>query len=156
MQTVLHELVALLIASVPTIVIFLLLHFYLRGILYRPLGKLLAERHARTDGQFDIARRTIALAGQKLTEYEAILREARAAMYRDIEDRRVRALAERAELLAAARARAEAARRAAELELEREMAQARSQLEAGAESLATDIYQAVLGRRPMVNPGVGA
>ncbi len=156
MQTVLHELGNLLLASVPTIIIFLLLHFYLRRVFYRPLGRMLAERRARTEGQFEAARRMIALAEQKLTEYETTLREARAAMYRDIEERRAQAMAERAALLAAARQRAEEARRQAESDLEREMAQAKAQLEAGAEGMATEIYHAVLGHRPMASPGVGA
>lgn len=155
MPTVLHDLGDLFFGSIPTIIIFLLLHFYLRRVLYRPLGKMLAARHERTDGQFETARRTIALAEQKLTEYETTLREARAAMYRDIEARRQQALAERAQLLTAARQRAEASRQEAELALEREAAQARGQLEAGAEGLASEIYQVVLGR-PLASPGVGA
>lgn len=155
MATVLHQLGDLLLGSIPTIIIFVLLHFYLRQVLYRPLGKMLAERRARTDGQFASAHRMIALAEQKLTEYETMLRDARAAMYQEIEQRRQHALAERAELVAAARQRADASRRTAELELEREVAQARAQLEAGAEGLAGKIFHAVLGR-PMANPGVGA
>lgn len=155
MPTVLHQLGNLFLGSIPTIIIFLLLHFYLRRVLYRPLGRMLAVRRERTDGQFASAHRMIALAEEKLTEYEALLREARAAMYREIEERRQHALAERAALVLAARQRAEEARRAAELELEREMAQARAQLEASADGLATEIFHAVLGR-PMASPGASA
>lgn len=156
MQTVIQQLSGLFLGSVPTIIIFLLLHFCLRRVLYRPLRRTLAARRERTEGQFELARRTIALAEDKLTQYEHSLREARAEMYRIIEARRKAALEERARLLAAARQRAEEARQAAELQLEQETAQARRQLEKEAGAMAGAILHSVLGTAGAPQSEVGA
>lgn len=156
MQTVIAQLVGLFLASIPTIVIFLLLHAYLRRVLYRPLQRALATRREQTEGQFEAARRTIALAEEKLMQYESSLREARGDMYRIIEERRKAAMAERNRLLAEARQRAEAARQAAEAQLAGDVGEARRKLEQGAAGMAEAVLGLVLRAAGATQPGVGA
>lgn len=161
MPTVLIQLGELFLGSVPTVIIFLLLHAALRRVLYRPLQEALRERKELTEGRFEVAREQIALAEEKLAEYEHRLREARAEMFTIVEDRRRAALAARTQLMAEARARADAARREAEIRLAEDLATARKQLEGEAAGLVEPILTAVLGRTgraslSQLQPGVGA
>lgn len=156
METLLRQLGQLFLDAVPTVIIFVLLHIYLRHTLYHPLKRTLAARRERTEGQFEIARRTIARAEERLSEYEHQLRQARGEMYRIIESRRKAALEERNRLLAAARASADQARQDAEARLAAEMATAKRQLEQSAQEMARVITGAVLREAGVSQPGVGA
>lgn len=134
----------LLLNAVPTIVLFLLLFWGYTALVHRPLLKVLAERHALTEGAVAKAQSDVAAADAKTQEYEQALREARAAMFKDLESRRQKLMESRSAAITQARQEAEIRTRAAKAEIEKQAAAARAQLQAQAEALANRVIEQVL------------
>jgi F-type H+-transporting ATPase subunit b len=134
----------LLLSAVPTIIIFLGLFAAYTFLVHRPLQKILAERHAKTEGAVAKAQADIAGADAKTAEYEQRLREARAAVYKQQEARRKQHLEARAAVIAEARKAAEAKVKAAKTEIDAEAATAKASLGKQSEELAQEIIRAVL------------
>jgi len=147
MAHTLHQLVGLLIGSIPTVVIFLLLHFILRGVLYRPLQRVLAERRTRMEGRSEAAQALLVEVDAKLTAYEAAVRAARADGYHLLEERRRAALAERSTQVEAAKQKAASAVAQARAQLAEDVDNARVGLHVEAGELAAGIARMVLGER---------
>lgn len=154
----LHQLGQLLFAAIPTVLIFVGLHFYLRKVLYGPLQRVLAARRERIEGRQEAAQKAQAAAEAKLAGYEDALRQRRQENYRRIEAKRQAGLAASVETLNAARQQAAQAQVAARQQLAAETAQARGQLQASAEGLAQQILQQILGGNAhrRTAPGAGA
>ncbi|MGH9394333.1 MAG: hypothetical protein ACRD01_14700 [Terriglobales bacterium] len=154
------QLARLLLGSIPTIIIFLLLHFYLKGVLYRPLRRVLAARHERIEGRQAAASALVARAEQKLAGYEEALRHRQLANYKQIEAQRQKALAEGQSALAAARHQSAQALVEARQALAAQSSEVRAHLQGAAAALADQIMAQVLApvlqRRSAGNPGVGA
>lgn len=144
MDQILKQLGELLLGAVPTIVLLLLLYGLYHVLLHRPLQRVLAERHARTEGAVQKARADIAAAEAKTAEYEHKLRDARTAIYKAQEERRKLADQARARAIADARAKAEAkvAEARKGIRAETEAAQIGLKIEAG--RLASEIVKALL------------
>ena len=70
---------AILLRAIPTFFLVIFLFFYLKGMFFGPLEKVLAERRAATEGARKQAKTAIELAEAKVAQYEAQLRAARAA-----------------------------------------------------------------------------
>lgn len=161
-MTIPQKLGLLLFRSVPTIIIFVALHFYLKRVLYRPLDRMLAARRARIQGRQEAARQTVSEAAAKLSQYEQALREQRVKNYRHMETRRQAALGAGQEALAAARQQSAAALAAAREQLAADRTAAQAQLQSGSEALAGDIMSRVLSFRALdegkvlTSPGAGA
>ena len=147
METILHQLGDLLIGSVPTIVFFLILLGAYAVLVRRPLEKVLAERHGRTGGAMDEAKAAIASAEAKTTEYEHRLRDARAAIFSTRAARQKAAGEARDRLLQETRDAAQQRIASARDSVERTGAEARAQIESGAESLSQGILAAILPHR---------
>ena len=62
MDETLRQIGELLLGSIPTIIFFVLLFGLYVGIVHKPLAKVLAERHSRTQGAIEKARNDIATA----------------------------------------------------------------------------------------------
>src|ERR1700686_3677223 len=75
MDETLRQIGELLLGSVPTIIFFLLLYGLYTVIVHKQLARVLAERHARTQGAIEKAKADIATAEARAAEYE----QARAA-----------------------------------------------------------------------------
>ena len=144
MDKVLHQIGELLLGSVPTIILLLLTWVVYNFVVHRPLMRVLDERRAKTEGAVEKAKRDIAAAETKAAEYEQRIREARQAVLKAAEERRRQIMEARAKTLAEAKAAAEAQVKAARAALEKEVAEARTRLQAESESLATVIVRAVL------------
>ncbi|HUX67839.1 MAG TPA: hypothetical protein VMV31_10160 [Terriglobales bacterium] len=142
----------------PTILVFVLLHFYLRAVLYKPLRRVLAARRERTEGRQEAARQMLAQAEAKLAGYEAALRQQRQQNYQRIEGQRQEGLALSQTKLTEARKQSAHALVEARQQLAAETAVGRVQLQAGAEALAGQIVQQMLGggATPRTAPGAGA
>src|SRR5215211_1250132 len=69
--------------------------FVLNRILFRPVGRILSEREARTHGRSGEARETIQRVKESLTRYENSLRQARAEGYSLLELQQSEAYTER-------------------------------------------------------------
>ena len=134
----------LLLNAVPTIVLFLLLFWGYTALVHRPLLKILGERHDLTEGAVAKAQADVAAADAKTQEYEQALREARAAMFKDLESRRQKLMEARSAAITRARQEAESRTRAAKAEIEKQAAAARTQLQAQAEALSNRVIEQVL------------
>ena len=144
MDEILRQLGGYLLGAIPTIVLLLMVFAAYRALVHRPLARVLAERHSRTEGAMERARADIAAAEAKAADYEQRLREARTALLKAQEARRKQALEARTAALAEARAHAhkQVAEAREAMEKDKVSAQDRLQLEAG--RLADEIIRAIL------------
>src|SRR5215468_10053629 len=108
MDEALRQIGGLLLGSIPTIIFFLLTFGLYAGLVHKPLTRVLAERHARTEGAIEKARADIQSAEARTAEYEQKLREARLAVFKAQEARRQQAQQARATAAADARIKAQA------------------------------------------------
>jgi F-type H+-transporting ATPase subunit b len=147
MEQTLHALAGILQKAVLTVGLLLVLHFYLKAMLFGPLEKVLKERDQLTKGARKAAEQSLAAADQKTQEYEAKLREARAEVYKEQEETRRRWIEDQASQAVQARERNAAAVRKAREEIVAEAAAARRSLTESSGVLADEIATAVLAGR---------
>ena len=88
MEQTLHDLSEILVRAIPTIIILVLLHNFLKAVLFGPMEKMLKQRGELTHGARHAAEASLANAERKTADYEAKLREAKAAVYKEQEDTR--------------------------------------------------------------------
>ena len=144
MDETLRQIGELLLGSIPTIIFFVLLYGLYVVIVHKPLARVLAERHARTQGAIEKARADIATAEARTAEYEKRLRDARLALFKAQEARRARAAQARAEAVADARRQAQAQIEQARATIEADKTIAMRSLEAEVGKLAAEIIRTVL------------
>ena len=147
MDETLRALGGILLRAIPTFVLVVLLHFYLKFIFFKPLQKVLRERYEATEGARKLAESSLAKAAEKAAEYEAALRAARSDTYKELEQLRRQLQDERAAGVREARARAEAAVAEARAALGAEVASLKKSLEAESETLADRIANKILRGR---------
>jgi len=147
MDQTLKQLGELLLGAIPTVVFLVLLYFFYRILVHKPLSQVLAKRHELTDGAIQRAKADIAAAEAKTAEYEHRLREARLAMFKSLEDHRQTVVNAREAALAETSAKAQQQVAAAKAALEQDKGVAQSQLQMEAERLSSDVIRTVL--RPM-------
>jgi len=147
MEETLRALGGILLKAVPTFILVILLHFYLKFIFFKPLQKVLRLRYEATEGARKLAESSLAKASERAAEYEAALRAARSESYKELEQLRRQLQDERAAGVRDARARAEAAVTQAKATLAAEVAGLKKNLEAESESLADRIANKVLRGR---------
>src|SRR2546423_13006722 len=143
MDETLRQIGKLLLVSPRTILFFVLLVGFYVVIVHKPLARVLAERHARTQGAIEKARADIATAEACTAEYEKRLRDARLALFKAQEARRARAAQARAEAVGEARRQAQAQIEQARAAIEADKKTAMSSLEAEVGKLAAEIIRTV-------------
>ncbi len=146
MEATLHALTGILLRAIPTFLLVVFLHFYLKYMFFKPLEKVLHARYEATEGAKKRAEEALQQAASKTAEYEAALRAARAEVYQSQEQLHRRLQAEHAEQMRAAREEAEAAVRAAKNTLAAEIEQAKADLAGQSEVLANQIAETILSR----------
>ncbi|MGA9206245.1 MAG: hypothetical protein WB347_00475 [Terriglobales bacterium] len=144
MDEILRQLGELLLAAIPTVVVFVMLFYAYKLIVHEPLVAVLDERRARTQGAVEKANADIAAAEARTAEYEQRLRDARLSIFKKLEARRQQWSQARAAAVAEARAAAETRVKAARTSLEQDVEQAKVTLQAESETLASQIIQTVL------------
>jgi len=144
MDETLRQIGELLLGSVPTVIFFLLLYGFYTVLVHKPLTRVLAERHARTQGAIEKARDDVASAEARTAEYEQRLRDARVALFKSQEARRAQASQARTAAVAQARDQAKEQIEQARVQIEKEKSAARNSLEAEAGRIASDIIRTVL------------
>jgi F-type H+-transporting ATPase subunit b len=144
MDETLRQIGGLLLGSIPTVFFFLLLYGLYTVLVHKPLARVLAERHARTQGAIEKARADIKSAEERTAEYERQLREARLALFKAQESRRAQATQARAVAIAEARSKAHEQIEQARTAIEKEKVVAKQSLESEAGRLATEIIRTVL------------
>ena len=147
MDATLQALGGILLRSIPTIVLVIFLHFYLKRMFFQPLEKLLHERREATIGAQEAAQAALEAARRKQAEYDEAVRQTRAALFRDHEERRKTLLEDQTQRLAEARDAARKTVAQAKEDLARDAAGAKEELTAAAQSLAAVITQGVLAGR---------
>jgi len=147
MDETLRQLGGILLRAVPTFILVVLLHFYLKFIFFKPLARILRQRYEATEGARKLAEASLAKASEKAAEYEAALRAARAETYKELEQLRRQLQDDRAVAVREARASAEAAVSQAKATLAAEVADLKKSLEAESDALADRIADKILRGR---------
>jgi F-type H+-transporting ATPase subunit b len=119
----------------------------LNRFLFKPILRVMAEReHAITSAR-EQAERAANEARLAAAEFDRSTKEARAELYKQMDQMRRTAMDERAEILARTRAEAESEIAAASTRLQTEADDARRRLAADAEALGAAVAERILGRR---------
>jgi F-type H+-transporting ATPase subunit b len=144
MDEILNQLGGLVLGAVPTMVLFILLVAIYGLLVRRPLGRVLAERRARTTGAVEQARKAISAAEAETTAYEEKLRAARAEIFAMREARIKQWNAEREAAVEQARQSSQQRVQAARQDIDQSTADARRQIENLSGELSSRILNAVL------------
>ena len=135
-------------SSVIWVIIFVLLMvFVLNRLLFRPVLKIMEERERAIRSAKELAERSASEARAATAEFERKIAAARAEIYRQTDEMRRIALAERADIVARTRTEAEAEIAAAAATLKAESDEARRTLSAEAEALGAAVAERILGRK---------
>jgi F-type H+-transporting ATPase subunit b len=124
----------------------------MRWSFFKPMERVLSERHKRAEGARQEAEASRAAVQDKLRSYNQALKTARAEIFAEQENNRRRVLEERQAGITAARANAQNHLQAAKKSLAEEMEAVRAQLEQSSGDLAGEIAEAILAGGPS---GVG-
>lgn len=134
--------------SVVWVIVFvLLLTAVLNRLLYKPLLRVMAERQRAITSARELAERSAAEATRAAAEFDRKTGEARAELYRQMDEMRRTAMDERAAIVTRTREEAEAEIAAASAKLQAEADEARRRLSADAESLGAAVAERILGRK---------
>jgi len=147
MEQTLQALALILLRAIPSGLLLILLHFYLKGMLFKPLQKVLKQREQLTVGARKAADDSLAAAERKAQDYEAKFRDARSEVYREQEEARKVWLDDQAKQIAAGHARSAEAMAAADKQLREETASAKQNLVETSAALADRIANSILARR---------
>jgi F-type H+-transporting ATPase subunit b len=146
MESTLHDLGQLLLKAIPTIILLLVVHFYLKAMFFRPMADVLAKRRADTEGLRESAQAARAKADAQTKSIEDQIRQAREAIYQEQEESRRRWIEEQSAQLDAARHKARELIHQSKQQLDAEAAVAKSKLEPYANTLADQIASTLLER----------
>jgi F-type H+-transporting ATPase subunit b len=144
MDETLHQLGELLLGAVPTVILLALLYALYTVIVHKPLGRVLEERHNKTEGAIEKSRADIAATEARTGEYEQKLREARASVFKRQEARRQAALQSRTNAVNEARTKAQAQVQEAKKNIEADRVAAEAALQGEVAALAQEIVRRVL------------
>ena len=147
MEQTLQALSGILLNAIPSALLLIILHFYLKAMLFKPLEIVLKQREALTAGARKAADESLAAAERKAQDYEAKFRDARSEVYRQQEETRKAWLDDQTKQIAEAHDRAAAAMAAADKTLAEETAAAKRNLVETSAALADSIANMVLARR---------
>jgi F0F1-type ATP synthase membrane subunit b/b' len=144
MDAMFHALGGILLRAVPTFLLVIFLHYYLKIVFFKPLEKVLSQRYESTEGARKAAAASLQQAAEKTAQYEAALRAEKGKMYLAQEER-YRAMQERESAsLAAARLVADTALKAAKAGLAADVEAAKITLVGDSETLANQIAESIL------------
>jgi F-type H+-transporting ATPase subunit b len=144
MAHLLQQLQGIIVRALPTFFVFILLHWYLKKVLFQPMERVLAQRRNSTEGVIEASEASIRAAAEKTRAYESKMAEARAEIYREQEQNRKQLRETQRQAVADARARFGERVGARRTEIEAEAQAARAGLETEAGRLAEQIAGAVL------------
>ena len=141
----LHALGGILLRAVPTFLLVVLLHFYLKSVFFSRLRRCCTRGTKPPKARANWPN-SLEQAAAKTAKYEAALQAAKAELYRTNETLHKEQLEREAEALSAARQRAEASVRQARELLAADVEAAKKSLAADSDALATQIADSILRR----------
>jgi F-type H+-transporting ATPase subunit b len=147
MEQLFHQVGDIIIRAVPAFIVFVLLHLYLKKVLFKPLERVLEERRGKTQGAIEAAEAVVRTAADKLDRYQQALSDARAGIYREQEVARRQLTAQQADAIEQARAAVNRKIAGARAGIQAEVDQARSSLALEADRLADTIAASILAGR---------
>ena len=128
------------------LILFLLFVFVMNRLLFRPISRILDERQTLTVGAANEARAAARRYENKLAEYEATIRQARAESYKKLEQTRAATLDERRQVIDAAKQQTAEEIARAKAEIAQQAEAARATLESESRQIAENISRVILGR----------
>ena len=128
------------------IALILLMIWLLNQTLFKPINRILSGRDAKTGGRTGNAQELLKEVNDKMLTYEQSLRQARVQSSQLIESIRSQALAARQQQIEAVKSEVETLTANEKAALQQQVVQARNQLQADAQALATRISAQVLQR----------
>ena len=147
MDATLNALADLLLESIPTVVLFLFLVYYLKKVFFAPIAKILDERRKATEGVRELSQRAFEAADKRNSEFETALQLARAELGQENEAQRRRWDQEEHDAIATAQAEAQERIEAARRQIEQDLQKAESDLQSQVEPLSEQIISSLLRRR---------
>jgi len=144
MEDTLRALGEILLKAVPTFLLVIFLHFYLKRMFFRPMEKVLRERFEATEGARKLAEQALARASARTAEYEAAIRAARFEIYQAQEQFYKQLQDSQQAQIAASRQSAEAAVHSARAQLAHDVEEAKLSLASSSEKLAAEIAESIL------------
>lgn len=146
MDATLQALAGILLKGLPTFILFLLLHFYLRRMFFGPMAKVLHERKEATVGAKHAAADSLKTAEAKAVEFEKKIDEVRTQLAKEREATRKSWLDDQAARIATAKVAADAQIADGKMQLTKQVETARQSLAGETARLAEEIAAAVLRR----------
>ncbi len=146
MNDTLQALAGILLKGLPTFILFLLLHFYLRRIFFGPMAKVLRDRQEATVGAKRAAAESLRTAESKAVEFEQKIDEVRAQLSKEREATRKGWLDNQASRVAAAKVATDSKIAEGKTQITQQVVAARQSLAGETSRLADEIATAVLGR----------
>jgi F-type H+-transporting ATPase subunit b len=146
MDAILRDLGGILLRAVPTFLLVIFLHFYLKSVFFGPIQRILKKRYEATEGARKLADESLARASQKTAEFEAAIRAAKAEVYHVQEQLHKQLQEQQAAELLAARKQAEVLIAQAKAGLAKDVEAAKAGLAGESELLANQIAESVLRR----------
>jgi F-type H+-transporting ATPase subunit b len=144
MDATLHDLGRLLLKAIPTVVLLLIVHLYLKRMFFGPMRDVLAKRREATEGARKSAEALLAKASEKAEALEASLRKAREEIYQEQEEARRNWIAEQNARLEEARHNSRDLIHQAKQQLDTEAAGAKRDLAATTAALGDQIAESLL------------
>lgn len=136
-----------MVKAVPTFLLLVLLHFYLKRVFFRPLDKALQARNDAVEGTRKLAEETQQRAERMVAEYEEALRGARAQIYREQEEIRRQWQQEHTTAVETSQRKVEALLEDSRAQLRLEVAEAKAALAAETDRLSGEIVESILRER---------
>ena len=147
MQQTFEALGGILINAIPTVLILICLHFYLKFMLFGPLQRVLKQREELTAGARKAAELSHGAAERKAQEYEAKLNDARAEVYKQQEETRKAWLEDQSKQISDVRSRVDTTLKENRLQIAAEAQGARQDLQQTSSDLADQIANRILTRQ---------
>jgi F-type H+-transporting ATPase subunit b len=144
MDAILASLGELLLRAVPTFLLVVFLHFYLKFVFFAPLDKVLAARSQATVGARAAAQTSLETASRKAAEYETAMRAARSEVFKEQEESRRVLRQQQAAALDQSRRNASEMVKQARVLLAGEVAAAKNVLAGESDRLASAIAESIL------------
>jgi F-type H+-transporting ATPase subunit b len=144
MDATLRALGEILLNAVPTFLLVVLLHFYLKKVFFQPMEKVLRQRFEATEGARKLADQSLARAAARVAEYEAAIRAARSEIYQEQEKFYKQLQEQQAAQIADARLSVETGVREAKAQLARDTEAAKATLAQASQAMADEIADSML------------
>jgi F-type H+-transporting ATPase subunit b len=139
MEDTLRALGEILLKAVPTFLLVIFLHFYLKKMFFKPLERVLRQRFEATEGARKLAEQALERASARTAEYEAAIRAAKSEIYQSQETFYKQLQESQSAQIAAAKQVAEAGIRKAKAELAADVQAAKDNLAQASETMAEQI-----------------